>query len=133
VEAVPNEKRYFKASDLDPKILNIVATANLNSTLDLRNIAIRTKNAEYNPKRFSAVVMRIRDPAKSTALVFNSGKMVCTGSKSEEASYLAVRSYAKTIKRVGHESVKLSDFKIQNIVASYEVNFSIMLEAIASS
>jgi TATA-box binding protein (TBP) (component of TFIID and TFIIIB) len=34
--------------------------------------------------------MRIRDP-KTTALVFASGKMVCTGAKSEEHSRLAAR------------------------------------------
>ena len=34
--------------------------------------------------------MRIRDP-KTTALIFSSGKMVCTGAKSEEHSKLAAR------------------------------------------
>ena len=34
--------------------------------------------------------MRIRDP-KTTALIFASGKMVCTGAKSEEHSKLAAR------------------------------------------
>jgi transcription initiation factor TFIID TATA-box-binding protein len=34
--------------------------------------------------------MRIREP-KTTALVFASGKMVCTGAKSEEHSKLAAR------------------------------------------
>ena len=34
--------------------------------------------------------MRIRDP-KTTALVFASGKMVCTGAKSEDHSKLAAR------------------------------------------
>jgi transcription initiation factor TFIID TATA-box-binding protein len=34
--------------------------------------------------------MRIRDP-KTTALIFASGKMVCTGAKSEEKSRLAAR------------------------------------------
>lgn len=33
---------------------------------------MKARNAEYNPKRFSAVIMRIRDP-KTTALIFSSG------------------------------------------------------------
>lgn len=41
-------------------------------------------------QRFAAVIMRIREP-KTTALVFGSGKMVCTGAKSEEHSKLAAR------------------------------------------
>lgn len=66
-----------------PQLQNIVSTANLVSKLDLRKIALNCRNAEYNPKRFAAVIMRIRDP-KTTALIFTSGKMVCTGAKSEE-------------------------------------------------
>jgi len=34
--------------------------------------------------------MRIRDP-KTTALIFASGKMVCTGAKSENSSRIAAR------------------------------------------
>jgi transcription initiation factor TFIID TATA-box-binding protein len=41
--------------------------------------------------------MRIRDP-KTTALIFASGKMVCTGAKSEEHSKLAARK----VKANGH-------------------------------
>lgn len=55
--------------------------------LDLKKIALHARNAEYNPKRFAAVIMRIREP-RTTALIFSSGKMVCTGAKSEEASRL---------------------------------------------
>jgi transcription initiation factor TFIID TATA-box-binding protein len=60
-----------------------VSTANLGIALDLRNIALNCRNAEYNPKRFAAVIIRIRDP-KTTALIFSSGKMVITGAKSED-------------------------------------------------
>ena len=41
------------------------------------NMCLQARNAEYNPRRFAAVVMRLRKP-KTTALVFASGKMVCT-------------------------------------------------------
>lgn len=50
----------------------MVATVNLECKLDLKNIALHARNAEYNPKRFAAVIMRIREP-KSTALIFHSG------------------------------------------------------------
>ncbi|RLN41418.1 TATA-box-binding protein 1 [Panicum miliaceum] len=63
--------------------------------------ALQARNAEYNPKRFAAVIMRIREP-KTTALVFASGKMVCTGAKSEEHSKLAARKYARIIQKLGY-------------------------------
>ncbi|KAJ3475629.1 hypothetical protein NLI96_g11711 [Meripilus lineatus] len=61
-----------------PTLQNIVATVNLDCRLDLKTIVLHARNAEYNPKRFAAIIMRIRDP-KTTALIFASGKMVVMG------------------------------------------------------
>ncbi|KAL6068657.1 Transcription factor TFIID, C-terminal, TATA-box binding transcription factor, variant 3 [Balamuthia mandrillaris] len=108
---------------------NLVSTVNLGTRLDLKEIALHARNAEYNPKRFAAVIMRIRDP-KTTALIFASGKMVCTGAKSEEASRLAARKYARIIQKLGFPA-KFMDFKIQNIVGSCDVQFPIRLEGLA--
>ncbi|KAI5316360.1 hypothetical protein L3X38_036067 [Prunus dulcis] len=85
-------------------------------SLDLRQIALEARNAEYNPKCFATVIVRIREP-KTTALIFASGKMVCTGTKSEQQSEVAARK----------------DFKIQNIVGSCDVKFPIRLECLAYS
>lgn len=111
-----------------PKLQNIVSTVNLKCALDLRDIALKTKNSEYNPKRFAAVIMRIREP-KTTSLIFASGKMVCTGARSEEDSRKASRQYAKIIQKLGYQ-VKFAEFKIQNIVGSCDVKFPIKLESL---
>ena len=42
--------------------------------LDLKKIALHARNAEFNPKRFAAVIMRIREP-RTTALIFSSGNL----------------------------------------------------------
>uniref|UniRef100_A0A8C3QBK4 TATA-box binding protein n=1 Tax=Geospiza parvula TaxID=87175 RepID=A0A8C3QBK4_GEOPR len=105
---------------------NIVSTVNLACKLDLKNIALHARNAEYNPKRFAAVIMRIRQP-RTTALIFSSGKMVCTGAKSEEQSRLAARKYARVVQKLGFPA-KFLDFKIQNMVGSCDVRFPIRLE-----
>ncbi|KAG0229356.1 TATA-box-binding protein [Actinomortierella wolfii] len=112
-----------------PTLQNIVATVNLDCRLDLKTIALHARNAEYNPKRFAAVIMRIRDP-KTTALIFASGKMVVTGAKSEDDSRLASRKYARIIQKLGFPA-KFTDFKIQNIVGSCDVKFPIRLEGLA--
>ena len=113
-----------------PKLQNIVSTANLKCVLDLREIALKAKNAEYNPKKFAAVIMRIKEP-KTTALIFSSGKMVCTGARTEEESKQASRTYAKIILKLGFPA-KFSEFKVQNIVASCDAKFPIRLEGLAS-
>ncbi|KAF9764239.1 TATA-box-binding protein [Nosema granulosis] len=123
------ESTVSNRSGIIPTLQNVVATVNLNCKLDLKNIALRARNAEYNPKRFAAVIMRIREP-KTTALIFASGKIVITGAKSEKQSKMAAQRYAKIINKLGFNA-NFGDFKIQNIVSSCDTKFSIRLEGLA--
>lgn len=130
--ALTLEQQHITAVEgIVPTLQNIVATVNLDCRLDLKTIALHARNAEYNPKRFAAVIMRIRDP-KTTALIFASGKMVVTGAKSEDDSRLASRKYARIVQKLGFDA-KFSEFKIQNIVGSCDVKFPIRLEGLAYS
>ena len=73
------------------ELQNVVATFNLGvDNLDLRAIALEKPFVEYNPQKFAAATLRIRDP-RTTALAFASGNMVCTGAKLEVLSRLAGR------------------------------------------
>ncbi|KAL4183115.1 hypothetical protein AMTRI_Chr11g153570 [Amborella trichopoda] len=94
---------------LEPTIQNVVASLNLDCKLDLKAIALRACNAEYNSKRFAACIMRIRQ-SKTTALIFASGKM-----------------FSRILQKMGFP-VQFKDFKIQNIVGSCDVKFPIKLE-----
>jgi transcription initiation factor TFIID TATA-box-binding protein len=122
--------RIAKANQIIPDVQNVVSTVNLGIQLDLKRIALKARNAEYNPRRFAAVIMRIREP-KTTALIFASGKLVITGAKSEEDAKLGCKKYARIIQRLGYGHVKFMDFKIQNIVASCDIKFPIRLESLA--
>lgn len=108
-----------------------MATVNLDCALDLKYIALHARNAEYNPKRFAAVIMRIREP-KSTALIFASGKMVCTGAKSEQEARMAARKYARILQKLKF-AVSFKEFKVQNMVGSCDVRFPIRLEGLATA
>lgn len=79
---------------------NCVATVDLHIQLDLETINARTRNSEYNPGRFHGVVMRLRDP-RTTALIFRSGKLVCTGARNEHDSLLASKKFARIIQKLG--------------------------------
>lgn len=120
-----------KTPSNEPTLQNLVSTVNLCTKLDLKQIALNCRNTEYNPKRFAAAIMKIRNP-KTTALVFGSGKMVCTGAKSEADSKTAAKKFARIIRDVGNQ-VKFKEFKIQNIVASCGVGFPIALEKLYGS
>ena len=114
-------------------------------------INVRTRNSEYNPARFTGLIMRIQNP-RATALIFRSGKLVCTGARSEQDSFLAAKKFARIIQKLGFPvsnvtrleisreflpnvqcfyfffQVKFSSFKIQNIVATCDLKFPIKLE-----
>ena len=112
-----------RLNEITPNIQNVVCTVNLGVQLDLKRIALKARNAEYNPRRFAAVIMRIRDP-KTTALIFSSGKMVVTGAKSEEAAKTSCKKYTRIIQRLGYGYAKFLEFKIQ-ISTSFPTNFFI--------
>lgn len=126
---IPQADSNYRRPQEEPTLQNIVSTVDLKCRLDLKTIALNARNTEYNPKRFAAAIMKIRNP-KTTALIFSSGKMVCTGAKSEEDSKKAAKKYAKTIKNMGFD-VRFIDFKVQNIVASADVGFAIRLESLS--
>jgi hypothetical protein len=108
-----------------PTIQNIVCTANLNCKLIHREISLQEQNTEYEPKRFSGLIMRIKEP-KATSLIFYNGKIVVLGTKTEEDSKNACRKIGKIIKSLNYP-VKLTDITIQNMVGSCDVNFQINL------
>lgn len=90
---------------------------------------MKARNAEYKPKRFPGLIIRIREP-KATALVFHSGKMVITGAKSEEYAKLAARKFTRIIQKVGFQP-KFVDFGVRNVVATCALGFNIRLEGLA--
>jgi transcription initiation factor TFIID TATA-box-binding protein len=108
---------------------NIVATFSLGTIVDLPKIALVARNAEYNPKRFAALIMRIREP-KTTALIFANGKVVVTGAKCKANSRVACRKFARVVQKIGYNA-KFMDFKIRNVVASVDMHFPVNVAAMS--
>ena len=99
---------------------NVVATFNLGvSNIDLYRLSMSTTYVEYNPKKFAAATARILYP-RTTALIFASGNMVCTGAKDELRARLAGRKYVAALRSAGFD-VRFCNFRIQNLVASSAV------------
>ncbi|EEY53626.1 TATA-box-binding protein [Phytophthora infestans T30-4] len=114
--------------NLEVKIMNVVGTVDLKTPLDLKTIALHARNAEYNPKRFSAVIMRLRDP-KTTALIFGSGKIVITGGTSEDSCRLAARKFTRVIQKLNFPA-KFTEFKVRNVMGTCDIRFPIRLEGL---
>ena len=112
------------------KVQNIVATTSLNVPISLTKLARSQNNIEYNPETFPGLVLRIKKP-KSAVLVFSSGNLVCTGTKSIGQVKKVIQ---QVIKQLGKINVKVKGkpkINVQNIVASGSINLMLNLNLLA--
>ena len=112
------------------RIENVVASATLNQKVDLNAVVKGYPGVEYRPEQFPGLVFRLKRP-KTATLIFNSGKMVCTGAKSAKESRRAVMKVVKELKQGGIIIISKPEMKIQNIVASSSLGGMIDLEKAA--
>jgi transcription initiation factor TFIID TATA-box-binding protein len=113
-------------------IENVVATATLNQKVDLNAVVKSFPGVQYRPEQFPGLVFRLKRP-KTATLIFNSGKMVCTGAKSEKEAHRAVMNVVKELKKGGIIIISKPELKVQNIVASASLGGRIDLEQAVSS
>ncbi|TGZ65245.1 hypothetical protein CRM22_005951 [Opisthorchis felineus] len=111
-----------------PMIHNVIATVNLGCHIELRKVVLHIRSAEYNPKRFPGAVMRLREP-RVTCLIFGTGKMVCTGARSEAECHLGARKCARILQKIGFPT-RFFDFTVQNMVGLFDLRFPIRLEGL---
>ncbi|MFH0849299.1 MAG: TATA-box-binding protein [archaeon] len=108
-------------------IENVVASATLSQNIDLNSIVRAFPGVEYRPEQFPGLVYRLKKP-KTATLIFSSGKMVCTGAKSERQAKKAVVKVVDELKKNGVVIVGKPQITIQNIVASAGLGGYIDLE-----
>lgn len=116
--------------DLDITVVNVVASASLDQKIDLLAILKVFRNVEYRPKQFPGLVFRLKRP-KTATLIFGSGKMVCTGARSEKMARRAVNKVVRELKNNGIIILGKPKIVIQNMVASANLHGSIDLETAA--
>ena len=111
-------------------IVNVVASATIEQQLDLNDIIKKFPEVEWNPEQFPGAVFRLRNP-KTATLLFGSGKMVCTGSKSEEMAVKAVNTVVQKLRK-GKIKIKNDPIvTVQNIVSSINLRGKVSLEQAA--
>ncbi len=112
------------------KIQNIVATTSLEKPVPLTKLARTQPNTEYNPETFPGLVLRIKEP-KSAVLVFSSGNLVCTGTKSLTQVRKVIDEVIKQLKKVNVKITIVPKITVQNIVASGTINLQLNLNYLA--
>ena len=114
------------------RIENVVASVTLNQRFDLNAIVKGNPGVEYRPEKFPGIVFRLKKP-KTAILIFSTGKMVCTGAKSEKKAKKAVKKVVKELKNSGIIILGKPEIKIVNMVASADLLGRIELEDAAYS
>ncbi len=99
----------------------------LGQDIDLDEIVATIPDIEYHPEQFPGLVYRLKKP-KTATLIFNTGKMVCTGGKSVKESTRAVHKIVKNLNEAGITIKAKPAITIQNIVASGDIGVNIDLE-----
>lgn len=112
------------------KIENVVASATLGVPIKLDKVVANLEGIEYEPEQFPGVVMRVTNP-KAAALIFSSGKLVCTGTKSPIESKAVVAKIVRKMRGIGIKIPTKYTMRIENIVASAKLNMEIKLDHIA--
>ncbi len=113
-------------------IENVVASATIDQRLDLKDITKKFPDVEWNPEQFPGAVFRLKTP-KTATLLFRTGKMVCTGAKSEEMARKAVKTVVQQFRKGKIMIKKEATVTIQNIVASINLGGRVHLEEAARS
>ena len=106
-----------------PFIHNIVATAQISTSAPLQLDRLKQifRFSSFNRRKFAAVTLRLVQP-NCTILLFTSGKLVITGSKSSSEALLSAYRIRRLLQHacVG-QRFAVAGFDIQNVVSHCEL------------
>lgn len=125
-----SSKTAKKDTGVEIKVVNIVVSSSLEHDIPLEKMAATLPNTEYNPEQFPGLVIRIKEP-KTSALIFSSGKIVCTGARSIDKVEESIQKIIKSLEKIGINITIKPELKVQNIVASGTIGFPLDLNLYA--
>jgi len=111
------------------KVENVVSNTALGTQIELNKLVAKVDAAEYEPEQFPGLVYRVTDP-KAAALIFSTGKIVCTGTKRIEDSRKALKKVVHKLREVGILLPNKYTIHTENIVASTKIDAELKPEEI---
>jgi transcription initiation factor TFIID TATA-box-binding protein len=96
----------------------------------LETLANDLEGVSYDAGKFPGIVYRTKGP-KAAALIFRSGKIVCTGAQSRTEVREAISITFDELSRLGLTVPDESEIIVQNMVTSGDLGTSLNLNAIA--
>lgn len=111
------------------KTENVVVSANIHRDLPLEKLAGKLEKTEYNPEQFPGLIFKSDQP-KFSALLFSSGKIICTGTKSLKEAKAAINVIIRKLNSAGVRVTGEPDIDVQNMVAAGSVGGKLNLNEI---
>jgi len=103
------------------RIVNVIVSSNINSTLDIRLLANNLPNSIYEPESFPGLIYRRINP-KSTIIMFSTGKMTSIGTTSEELGKNCIHSTSFELSHIEKKNFQVENIMIENVVAKADVH-----------
>jgi len=100
----------------DVAVENVVVTARFKHGLDLAALAKALPQSKPM-RKFPALACKLKRP-RVTLLIYASGKILCTGAKSEDEASKVVRSFVETLRRKGFVLPSEPELRVENAVVS---------------
>ena len=122
--------KKVKKDNREIKVVNIVVSTSLEHAIPLEKMAATLSNTEYNPEQFPGLVIRSKEP-KTSALIFSSGKVVCTGGRTMAEVKESIQQIIKSLEKIKVKITVTPQINIQNIVASGSVGMDLNLNVLA--
>lgn len=110
--------------EIDIMINNVVCSFSVKCHLNLRQIALKGVNVEFRREN-GMVTMKLRRPY-TTASIWSSGRVTCTGATSEDQAKVAARRYARALQKLGFQ-VRFQNFRVVNVLGTCRMPFGIRI------
>ncbi len=133
---------------IDITINNVVCSFSVKSHLNLKQIAQNGYNVEYRRENgvsfthslksfhsfldfqfillLQMVTMRLRKPY-TTASIWSSGKVTCTGATSEDEAKQAARRITRSVSKLGYPKLRLVNYRVVNVLGTCTMPFAIKI------
>ncbi|CAG9784194.1 unnamed protein product [Diatraea saccharalis] len=115
--------------EIDIMINNVVCSFSVKCHLNLRQIALNGVNVEFRREN-GMVTMKLRRPY-TTASIWSSGRVTCTGATSEDQAKIAARRYARALQKLGFQ-VRFQNFRVVNVLGTCRMPFGIRIIAFSN-
>merc|ERR1712025_1543782 len=122
-----DEEKGEDSPEVDIVINNVVCSFSVRCHLNLKEIALNGSNVEYRREN-GMVTMKLRHPY-TTASIWSSGKITCTGANSETQAKVSARKFSRILQKLDekYKDIRIKNWRIVNVLGTCTLPFAIKI------